>query len=255
MAVWGPTTIAADADDIAQLGADRFTGTLFMGSEGANAWNSGFRFLNVAVPQGATINSATLTLQSRNLYGTVTNIHGTIYGDNVDDASAWAASGTLAGEVTETTASADFDPTAWVSSTDYSYTITTIVAEIVARAGWDSGHAIRFVVLNDGSTADCFLRAIDYVGDPAGSARLTIDYTEAATGQFARPSSPVAAGNWTATGAASLHAAIGEAVASDSEYARSGATPVADTMELGLSSVGTPDAGGTITVRVRGRVI
>lgn len=94
----------------------------------------------------------------------------------------------------------------------------------------------------------------DVDGDTIVTWPIGMDYP-VSTGQFARPVSTLAAGNWTPTGAASLHAAIGEEVASDAEYARSGNPPVADTMEVGLSSVGTPDPGGTIIVHVRARVV
>jgi hypothetical protein len=100
---------------------------------------------------------------------------------------------------------------------------------------------------------------LNYTTDIAGDTVSTWDigafnYSDAGVGQFARPASTEAAGNWTYTGAASLHAALSETTASDSEYATSAASPSNDTMTLGLSSIAAPTSG-TCTLRVRARYV
>lgn len=79
--------------------------------------------------------------------------------------------------------------------------------------------------------------------------------------QYARPSSDLLAGNWrkylagVAGDASSLFSYVDEAVADENDTIRSGSTPIADRVGLALSSVGTPDAGGSITIRARIRAV
>lgn len=72
------------------------------------------------------------------------------------------------------------------------------------------------------------------------------------TGQFARPTSDVAAGTWTPSAGSDLYAMVDETSANDSDYMRSAMSPVNDVAKLGLSALGTPGAG-TVTLRVRHR--
>jgi len=75
-----------------------------------------------------------------------------------------------------------------------------------------------------------------------------------ASGQFARPSSDVADGNWLnqASSNTNLYQSIDEAVAdlSDADFIKSGAAPTDDTCTVGLSPITTPQAG-TVTMRIR----
>jgi hypothetical protein len=81
-------------------------------------------------------------------------------------------------------------------------------------------------------------------------------YVAAVTGQFARPSSDVADGNWLNESASNtnLYASIDETTASDADYIRSGSSPTDDTCTVGLSAISTPDAG-TVTMRIRARFL
>jgi hypothetical protein len=76
----------------------------------------------------------------------------------------------------------------------------------------------------------------------------------APTGQFARPSSDVADGNWKNSEAVpdnvDLFEYINEETASDTDYIVSGAAPTDDTCTVGLSPITTPQAG-TVTMRIR----
>jgi len=84
-------------------------------------------------------------------------------------------------------------------------------------------------------------------------------YTPAATGQFARPASDVADGNWTKylSGVqgnnTDLFSYIDEATTpDDTDSIRSGTSPDNDTCEIALSEVESP-AAGTVTMRIRAR--
>ena len=153
------------------------------GNSGSALLQMGLRFPAVAVPAGATINSATLRLRAERDQAAATGVHGIIRGDDVDDAPAWSNSSRPASGFTATTASTSFDPSAWATGAYYTYDVATIVAEIVARAGWGTGQAIRFAILDNASSSGIYVRAYDYAdggGDPY-NAKLTIDYTEGAS--------------------------------------------------------------------------
>jgi len=150
-----------------------------------DTYNAGIRFPSVTVPQGATITSATITLHAERFSGTITNVHAIQKGDDVDDAAAWSST-SRPSQITPTTASGvDWDPTAWTSNAAYVLpAITDIVQEIVSRAGWASGNAMRFAILDDGSSASAYARGWEY-GDGGGETynpKLTIEYTEGGAG-------------------------------------------------------------------------
>ena len=72
--------------------------------------------------------------------------------------------------------------------------------------------------------------------------------------QFARPISDISVGGWLNElgSGTNLYQSIDEATASDTDYIRSGATPVDDTAIFILTPLATPDAG-TVTMRIRAR--
>lgn len=71
-------------------------------------------------------------------------------------------------------------------------------------------------------------------------------------GQTAYPVSDNSIGNWTtdAGGTTNLYAAIDDTTTNDSDYIKSGTSPVSDTVNLALGALGTPDTG-TVTIHVR----
>lgn len=149
--------------------------TWYTGNFGGTAiYNGGVRFQTVAIPQGSTINSATLTINLVVEIGTPT---ATIYGDDVDSAAAWSNT-SRPSQITQTTASASFAPS---GTGDKTIDVASIVQEIVNRAGWVSGNDMRFGVIST-SAAYSYFSAYDFnVGSTALSARLDIDYTSGGT--------------------------------------------------------------------------
>lgn len=102
-------------------------------------YNGGFKFNNVTIPQGATINSASMVwFVTNNAQGQTIKI----YGDNVDSAVVWSKS-SLPSNMTKTTAFGSFSPTAVVGNTTNA-PITSPLQEIINRAGWISGNNVRF---------------------------------------------------------------------------------------------------------------
>lgn len=137
--------------------------------------NAFFRFVNVTVPQGATIDSATLTLNIINISGTPNT---SLYGVDVDNAAAFVDPGNMPSTATRTTASADPDPTGTGTKV---ITITAIVQEIVNRGGWASGNAMAFVIDDNAGSGTHYWEAEDLEAGPSDEAQLDITYTAGAS--------------------------------------------------------------------------
>lgn len=179
--------IAANADDVFSLWNNN--GATFLDFQTANTlvyagrylterFYGGLRFQTVGVPAGSTINSATLTVRTTGVIAGTPDLN--FYGNDVDDAPAWANPGNRVKNITQTTAVAN-DAT-WTSDADNTVTVTSIVAEIVARAGWASGNDMAFGIFNNSGSGINFLRfaALDHA--TLTEARLSIDYTAAGGG-------------------------------------------------------------------------
>jgi hypothetical protein len=132
-------------------------------------------FTGVAIPNGATIDTAYLTVRSRLTVASPTG-GTTIYGQDHDNPPTF-----IQGDYAEydarvrTTANVYWQPSAWVLDTDYnSPEIKTIVQEIVDRSGWTSGNdMVMFFV------ADQVEEIIGYAYDssPTNAAKLHIEYS------------------------------------------------------------------------------
>ena len=90
---------------------------------------------------------------------------------------------------------------------------------------------------------------------------LAIALKPTGSGQFARPATTVAAGNWDGfisgvdqNDAANLDNYIDETTADDTDSIRSATSPSDDTCTIGLSAIETPVAG-TVTMRIRARFL
>lgn len=135
---------------------------------------AGLRFQGVNVPQGATIDSAILTLNIASLEGGATPST-YCYGVDADTAAAWADPGNLPSAVTPTTAqSATFAPIATGSE---QVDVTTIVQEIIDRVGWSSGNALALVFNDDGTSSNEYWIAEDFEDAGTAEASLEITYT------------------------------------------------------------------------------
>lgn len=180
MATFGPQNISDGADNGTEEGTTWTAGAVLFGHDVAAVEKAGFRWRNVTIPQGATINSATIKLTARNLQGTATSVHGTWTGHSSDDAALLADAGLKPSTVTPTSATVAFDPAAWVTDTEYSFTVTSIVAEIIARAGWTSGSDMVIVILDNSTTNSNYVRPYAF-NDGEKFPSLTIDYTVGGT--------------------------------------------------------------------------
>lgn len=168
-------TIGADGDD----GMSDGFGTWY------NSWNAsshlfsatnpyasqypGYRFTTVAVPNAATINSATLTIEAGGGSGTPS---GTMNGNNVDSAGAWTTTTLTPRNMSATTAGVTFNPS---SAGVFTYNVAAIVQEIVNRIGWVSGYNLALGVHSTVNSGN--YRAIYDFVNGSRYATLDIDYT------------------------------------------------------------------------------
>lgn len=176
----------------------------------------GARFLNVPVPQGATIDSASISLYAQAAESS--SIVFAIAAEDVDDSVTF--SGThdpyMAWQV-KTTAIVEWTPGAWSADTWYeSADIASVIQEIVDRDGWASGNSLVLLVYAKDDTQAGYrpARMYDYAGNVSGPI-LNITYSESGgTAVSAVAASSFAAGLAVSGVAPTAHAA-GVAVSAD----------------------------------------
>lgn len=167
--------IVAGADDASSYndGTLKFTAgdtRLLLGSTGY-ATHLGLRFQTIAIPQGATIDAAILTLD------VVTGDSGAavrIYGNDVDDAAAWANPGNLMRNITKTSAFVNFS--GFTATGAVTIGVTSPVQEIINRAGWASNNDLGIVAF---PTGNAFARIAAIEHATRDEAQLDITYTVA----------------------------------------------------------------------------
>jgi len=156
--------IAATADDGYESAANQmditppYGGCIFVGRYTSGDLDAGFRF-TPPIPNAATITTANLRLYRNSSYasGNPTLVVARIYGDDQDNAGAWAnGAGPQRPDgagFTRTTAYYDTlgpsDPGAngqWNGSNGFD--VSAIVQEIVNRAGWVSSNGMRFAIFS-----------------------------------------------------------------------------------------------------------
>lgn len=147
-------------------------------------WN-GFRWLNVTVPQGATITSATVDLYSAQTTAGTT-AKSIWYGVKEVNTATFNTSTSYPEGKTRTTASVakDFTASNWSSTLGYGVdpvTVTTLVQEIVNQASWASGNAMGIVCHDNGSSSTNYIGHSTYDRATDRGAKLTITYTTAST--------------------------------------------------------------------------
>ena len=142
-----------------------------------NTWLA-LRFTNVTVPQGSTINSATLEVY---IVGTSYDDPDVdVYLEDADNSAALSTSSNNISGRTKTTAKTTWSSTGvgagWKSPGD----LAAVVQEVVDRGGWVSGNALT--VLFDSLSSANNLRIRPYEYDTTLAAKLTIDYTASGGG-------------------------------------------------------------------------
>jgi type IV pilus assembly protein PilY1 len=137
----------------------------------------GLRFQNVTVPQGATITKAYIEFTANDADNEVASY--TIQGEAIDHAAQFTADNkhisnrAVAGKVTAASVlwqGADMED--WTANVEYETPdLSTIVQEIVNRAGWSGGNAMAFIINGTGKRD-----AKSYNNSSSEAPRLVIEY-------------------------------------------------------------------------------
>lgn len=158
-----------DSSDL-ELGFDQFVDGLQI---------VGMRFTNVAIPQGAIINSAYLEFTTDETDSGSINV--VIFGENVNTADDFSDSDDDISDRARTAASADWNPSSWNSENELHQTpdISPIIKEIVDRDGWSSGNDLVIMIEPGSGCTDssCQRIAESHDGDSGEAPLLVIDYS------------------------------------------------------------------------------
>lgn len=244
--------VAANADDAVSLwvGSGATFYTFYGGSNLVAAgryasvrFYAGLRFQTVAIANTATINSATLTVRVTAVDG-LPNIN--IFGNDVDDAAAWADPDNRIKNISKTAAVTN--KSSWTASADNAIDVTTVVAELIARAGWASNNDLAFGFFDAGGGGG-FNRVAFAALEHATltEARLAIDYTEA--GGVADAAASIS-GTGAATGTAAASAAT--VLTASGSGAASAAAASAAASVFSVSGSGSLEAVGEVAPSDRG---
>lgn len=169
--------VVASNDDADQSSSGLFLSdaTISTGNGGAISGDItlGVRFTNITIPQGETINSATLTFtaNSTDTNNVLTKIYG-IDEDNANDFNTTAPTSQV-----KTTANVDWDLNGVTANNTYvTSDLSSAIQEIIDRAGWSSGNAMGFIIEDDGSTEGSNHSFKSYDGSSSAAALLDINY-------------------------------------------------------------------------------
>jgi hypothetical protein len=152
---------------------------IIVGNPGSSQ-HGGFRFTNITIPQGATISSAVITLNQAQDSGADGSANAEWFAWDTDNAAQFVNAGDMPSNVTPTTANTTYTQSATTNPTFalVDHNVTSVVQEIVNRAGWASGNSINFMALNQESVAFIFDNIDDFStpGTPIVAA-LAITYS------------------------------------------------------------------------------
>jgi hypothetical protein len=197
-----------DAEQAMVGGAVALSGAAINCTDGTT--RGGFRFVNVGIPQGATINSATLDVVCIDAANDSPQCD--IWGQNSDDAPVFTTDANNISSRPATSAYTNWTASDIGTAAVQSPAITAVIQEIVNRPGWVSGNAIAIFI--QGLTGTGF-QVHAYDGVPANAVKLNIDFsgTEYAqsvsgvlssTGAVTKTAQKALAGTLTGTGALAM---------------------------------------------------
>lgn len=133
------------------------------------------RWTNVTIPKDSTINAATITFTTPGFGDGNNNIFMKIRGIAEDNTANFSSDGKGR---TRTSAGVDWDLNAIEANTEYTTPdISSVIQEIISRAGWVSGNALGVLIDDDGSADNDTHSFIAYEWDTTKAALLSITYT------------------------------------------------------------------------------
>lgn len=174
------SSIAAGSDDVEERSdgdMKRGQNRLEIINDGGNGDQTiGLRFLDLNIPQGATITSASIQFTA----ATDDNqdpCQLNIYGEATDDAAGFLNQDYNLSSRSLTTASVAWSPATWSASgqagnDQQTADISTVIQEIVNRAGYTENSAIALIINGSGRR-----EAVAYNDDPNEAAELCVTYS------------------------------------------------------------------------------
>lgn len=167
------TSSSNDAEErISNGNMSRSSSDLEFVYDGSNQQIVGMRFMSINIPAGATIASAYIQFTADESDSGPTDL--IFYGEDVDDASWFKTTSYDISNRPQTSASVNWGSVpAWTTNNTYNTPdLSTIVQEIVDRAGWADGNDLAFIVEGSGERT-----AESYDGSSSKAPRLVISYT------------------------------------------------------------------------------
>lgn len=176
--------IAANLDDVCSSSVDFYANNYdccFVGhSLTHHLLSSGLRFQNLAIPKGATIVSAKLSVYAQYSVFWTSALTARVYAEAADDPGAWASGTHEPHSATTTSAYVEWSPASWTDDQWHdSPDIKSVIQEIVNRAGWASGNDLCVIwktTLPEDYSSDSFAGFVDYNGSAANCAKLQVEY-------------------------------------------------------------------------------
>lgn len=181
--------IAANTDDVSRQGdaagickalqtsqVNIRTGRKDVGPGNLRVQNGGFRFINVTVSRGATINSAIWQgFQTGDLTGTPTLV---VQAEAADNAATFIGTCADFDNRATTTAFVNWTPGTGLNQFHSSPDLKTIIQEIVDRPGWASGNALVIFIQWNGTDLEGNYRTWETLdGNPTNVPKLDITFT------------------------------------------------------------------------------
>jgi hypothetical protein len=185
------TSVAASADDAFQASNGDMTlnGTTIL-LDAATEWG-GVRFTNVTIANGATISSATITV---NVVNTSTDDPDELlFMEAIDDAPAFGSGNSNISNRTMTSSPVTWQATGVGSGSETSPNFASVAQQVIDRAGWASGNDV-VVILDHQSTSVFRFTTYD---NGSNYPSISIDYTEAGGTEYTQDVS----GTLTSSGA------------------------------------------------------
>lgn len=167
-----------DTDEAADTTNSLTRTTLPLGSYNGNPHMVVATFTTVAVPQAATISSATATLNPSISYTcSGCTLSSTVSMEDADTATTLTT--TNMNNLTKTTANSTWNIASETANVEHSVTITSAVQEVVNRASWASGNNMNVIFNDNGSTGSEWQDYYSYNNTPSKAPKLSITYTSA----------------------------------------------------------------------------
>ncbi len=134
----------------------------------------GLRYQNVSIPAGATIQSATLEMVSKNDENGAAQVR--IFAEDVNSASSLTNADYDLSTRTTTTASQNWSLDPWTQDIVYnSPDFSNVIQEVVDRGGWSSGNNLSLIIKSVNGSGK--RKAYSHDGDQSKVTKLIVTYT------------------------------------------------------------------------------